>query len=56
MVISAAVAADRSVSELGRGFLAADAHTVAVDPTTHRVYFPLANVGGRPVLRVMAPR
>jgi DNA-binding beta-propeller fold protein YncE len=55
-VAAFAVAADRSVSELGRGFLAADAHTVAVDPKTHRVYFPLPNVGGRPVLRVMVPR
>jgi DNA-binding beta-propeller fold protein YncE len=31
------------------------AHTVAVDPRTHRVYLPLQNVGGRPVLRVLAP-
>jgi DNA-binding beta-propeller fold protein YncE len=51
-----AVGADRSVSELGRGFLATNAHSVAVDPKTHRVYFPLANVRGHPVLRVMAPR
>ena len=29
------------------------AHTVAVDPRTHRVYLPLENVGGRPVLRVL---
>jgi len=32
------------------------AHTVCVDPRTHLVYFPLADVGGRPVLRIMAPR
>src|SRR5262249_28227611 len=51
-----AVAADRSMSEVGHGFLAANAHSVAVDPKTHRVYFPLENVGGHPVLRVMAPR
>jgi DNA-binding beta-propeller fold protein YncE len=31
------------------------AHTVAVDPRTHRVYLPLENVGGRPVLRVLEP-
>src|SRR5205807_2610675 len=31
------------------------AHTVAVDPTTHRVYLPLANVSGHPVLRVLVP-
>ena len=31
------------------------AHTVAVDPKTHRVYLPLENIGGRPVLRVLSP-
>ncbi len=30
-----------------------NAHTVAVSPSTHMVYFPLQNVNGRPVLRVM---
>jgi DNA-binding beta-propeller fold protein YncE len=30
------------------------AHTVAVDPRTHLVYVPLQDVGGRPVLRIMA--
>lgn len=37
----------------------AHAHSVAVDPRTHLVYFPLQDIGGRPVLRVMsgtAPR
>jgi hypothetical protein len=28
---------------------------VAVDPTTHQVYLPLADENGRPALRVMAP-
>ncbi len=32
------------------------AHTVAVDPATHRVYLPLANVDGRPVLRILVAR
>ena len=31
------------------------AHTVAVDPDTHFVYFPLQNVNGKPVLRIMEP-
>ncbi len=31
------------------------AHTVSVDPETHLVYFPLQDVGGRPVLRIMQP-
>ena len=29
------------------------AHTVCVDPDTHLVYFPLQNVNGHPVLRIM---
>jgi DNA-binding beta-propeller fold protein YncE len=31
------------------------AHTVAVDPKTHLVYFPLENIEGHPVLRIMQP-
>ena len=34
------------------GFFAANAHTVAVDSRTHRVYWPLQDVGGKPVLRI----
>ncbi len=32
------------------------AHTVSVDPRTHLVYFPLQDVGGRPLLRIMSAR
>jgi outer membrane protein assembly factor BamB len=31
------------------------AHTVCVDPNTHLVYFPLENIDGRPLLRIMEP-
>jgi len=31
------------------------AHTVAVDPDTHLVYFPLQSLSGKPVLRIMQP-
>ena len=31
------------------------AHTVSVDPQTHLVYFPLENIDGHPVLRIMKP-
>lgn len=31
------------------------AHTVCVDPNTHLVYFPLQNLNGKPVLRIMKP-
>jgi DNA-binding beta-propeller fold protein YncE len=30
------------------------AHSVAVDPSTHLVYLPLENVGGRAILRIMS--
>jgi DNA-binding beta-propeller fold protein YncE len=45
---------DGSLAQLG-WYRAPGAHSVAVDPVTHRVYLPLANVSGHPVLRVLAP-
>lgn len=45
----------QSLVTLGRAFLATEAHTVAVDPLTHLVYFALQDVRGQPVLRIMAP-
>lgn len=41
--------------KIGEGFLADNAHTLAVDAATHRVFLPLRNVAGQPVLRVMEP-
>ena len=40
------------LEKVGEGFFAPNAHSVAVDSRTHRVYFPLQNVGGKPVLRI----
>jgi DNA-binding beta-propeller fold protein YncE len=36
-------------------YTAPGAHSVAVNPVTHEVYLPLANIGGRPVLRILVP-
>jgi DNA-binding beta-propeller fold protein YncE len=44
------------VEKIGQGRLGPNAHVVAVDPATHRSYFPLKNLGGQPVLRVMEQR
>lgn len=41
--------------KLAQGNAGPNGHTVAVDPSTHFVYLPLADVGGRPVLRVLSP-
>ena len=46
---------DRGLQHVYTGFLAANAHTVAVDSRTHRVYWPLQNIGGKPVLRITVP-
>jgi len=45
----------RNLEKVGQGFFAPNAHSVAVDSRTHRVYFPLQNVGGKPILRIALP-
>lgn len=45
-----------ALRRVAQAFLALHAHVVAVDPVTHRVFFPLQDVGGKPVLRVMEAR
>lgn len=53
-----AVFAERGhgLQKLGQAFLAVEAHTVAVDPRTHLVYFPLqSGSSGAPQLLIMKP-
>ena len=40
-------------SKIGEGLLGPNAHVVAVDPQTHLSYFPLKDVGGKTILRIM---
>lgn len=55
-VVAAFAETRDSVRPLGIGFLATEAHTVAVDPTTHLVYFPLQQgSNGKPQLLIMKP-
>jgi DNA-binding beta-propeller fold protein YncE len=42
-----------NITKTGESFLARNAHVVAVQPTTHDIYFPLMKVDGKPVLRIM---
>lgn len=42
--------------KLGQAFLADNAHVVAVDPSSHRVFFPLRRAGDGAVLRIMEPK
>jgi len=46
---------NRALQKVFVGFFAANAHSVAADSRTHRVYWPLQNVGGNPVLRITLP-
>jgi DNA-binding beta-propeller fold protein YncE len=47
----------RGVALVGHDKPGAHAHSVAVDPATHRVFFPLqAGANGKPVLRIMRPQ
>jgi len=43
------------LERLWRGWVGPDAHSVAVDPASGLAYFPLADVDGHPLLRVMRP-
>jgi YVTN family beta-propeller protein len=45
----------RNLEKVWGGFFAKNAHSVAVDQRTHRVYFPLQDVDGKPVLRIVVP-
>lgn len=45
----------QTVSEIATGKLGPNAHVVAVDEATHRAYFPLTSVAGKPMLRITEP-
>jgi YVTN family beta-propeller protein len=44
------------LTQVGKGLVGQNAHSVAVNPGSHHVYLPLRNVDGHPVLREMSPR
>lgn len=46
---------ESALEKIGQVYLAPNAHTIAVDAQSHRVYVPLENIDGRPVLRVYEP-
>jgi DNA-binding beta-propeller fold protein YncE len=45
---------DRGLKLIGQIYMP-HAHTVSVDPKSHLVYFPLENIDGHPLLRIMIP-
>ena len=55
-IVSVFSTTGRRPHKLGQGHLADGAHSVAVDPVTHLVFFPLARDPHQPGLRIMKPR
>jgi DNA-binding beta-propeller fold protein YncE len=54
-VVSVYDVSGRQFRRTAQAFVHLNAHVVAVDSVSHRVYFPLQNVGRKPVMRVMEP-
>lgn len=47
--------ANRRFKKIGQAFYAPGAHVVAVQARSHHTFFPLANVDGRPMMRIALP-
>jgi YVTN family beta-propeller protein len=45
----------RKLEKVGNVNVGPNSHSVSVDSQTHRAYFPLKNVNGSPILRIMTP-
>lgn len=43
------------IDKIAEGHAGPNAHVVAVDPASHLVYFPIADLDGHPVLRIFQP-
>ncbi|MGH8455377.1 MAG: YncE family protein [Stenotrophobium sp.] len=55
-VISLFKVKGHSIEKIEEGFLGPNAHVVAVDEQNHQAYFPLKDVGGKPVMRITEPQ
>lgn len=47
---------EAQLAKLGDVFVEKSAHTISVDSETHKIYLPLKNLHGGPVLRIMQPK
>ena len=48
-------ASAEGVTKIGEGFVGPNAHSLAVDPHSHEIYFPLKSIEHHSVMRVMKP-
>jgi len=54
-VVSVFKYVDDQLRKIGDTEVGPNSHSVSVDPKTHKIYFPLKNVNGMPLLRIMTP-
>jgi YVTN family beta-propeller protein len=54
-IVSVFQADGKGLRQLAEGNGGPNAHAVAVDPASHNVYLPLANLNGKPAMRILAP-
>jgi DNA-binding beta-propeller fold protein YncE len=54
-IVAAFRVRESALEKMGQVYLAPNAHTIAVDSQSHRVYVPLENLNGRAVLSVYEP-
>jgi DNA-binding beta-propeller fold protein YncE len=54
-VVSVFKYGDNQLRKIGDFDVGPNSHSVSVDPKTHKIYFPLKNVNGMPLLRIMTP-
>lgn len=54
-VVSQFVVNAQGVAKFGETFIGPNAHALAIEPSTHEVYFPLKEINQQPVLRIMRP-
>jgi DNA-binding beta-propeller fold protein YncE len=52
-VVSVFKVKKNDIKKIAESFFYAGAHTISIDQKTHLIFFPLKNVKGKPVLRVM---
>jgi YVTN family beta-propeller protein len=52
-VVSIFEESGQTLSKVEEGFVARSAHSIAIDGRTHRIYLPLEDVDGKPVLRIV---
>ena len=54
-VVSVFKYVDDQLRKIGDTDVGPNSHSVSVDQKTHKIYFPLKNVNGTPLLRIMSP-